>query len=83
MRLLIDAEKEAPVRHKTVSNERAQHTETPLPKDKEPLRIWLDMRQVRARPCSFCRGRQHGIDFAKQSNEHCLARQPRPIDTQL
>jgi hypothetical protein len=28
-------------------------------------------------------GRQHGIDFARQSNKHCLARKPRPIDTRL
>jgi hypothetical protein len=27
--------------------------------------------------------RQHGIDFAKKINEHCLARQRRPIDTRL
>jgi hypothetical protein len=33
------------------------------------------MRQVRAR--------QYGIDFARQSNEHCLSRQPRAIDTRL
>jgi hypothetical protein len=39
--------------------------------------IWLDTRQVSARHCSFCRARQHGIDFARQSNEHCLARQLR------
>jgi hypothetical protein len=37
--------------------------------------IWLDTLQVRAR--------QHGIDFARQSNEHCLARKPRAIDTRL
>jgi hypothetical protein len=37
--------------------------------------IWLDTRQVRAR--------QHGIDFARHSNKHCLARQPRAIDTRL
>jgi hypothetical protein len=30
-----------------------------------------------------CRARQHGIDFARKSNEHCLARQPRAIDTRL
>jgi hypothetical protein len=29
-----------------------------------------------------CRAREHGIDFARQSNEHCLARQPPTIDTQ-
>jgi hypothetical protein len=29
----------APERHKTVSTERAQHTEIPLPRDKEPLRF--------------------------------------------
>jgi hypothetical protein len=36
--------------------------------------IWLDTRQVRSRQCSFCRARQHGIDFARQSNEYYLAR---------
>jgi hypothetical protein len=30
---------ETPERHKTVSTERAQHTEIPLPRDKEPLRF--------------------------------------------
>jgi hypothetical protein len=33
--------------------------------------------------CSFCRARQNGIDFARQSNKHCLARQPRAIGTRL
>jgi hypothetical protein len=36
---LIDAAKETPERHKTVSTERAQHTEIPLPRDKEQLRF--------------------------------------------
>jgi hypothetical protein len=36
---LIDAAKETPERHKTVSTERAQHTEIPLPRDKEALRF--------------------------------------------
>jgi hypothetical protein len=38
-RLLIDAAKETPERHKTVSTERARHTEIPSPRDKEPLRF--------------------------------------------
>jgi hypothetical protein len=50
-------------RHKNVSTETAQHTEIPLPRDKEPLRFG----STRA---SFCRARQNGIDFARQSNEH-------------
>jgi hypothetical protein len=33
------AAKETPERHKTVSTERAQHTEIPLPRDKESLRF--------------------------------------------
>jgi hypothetical protein len=37
--------------------------------------IWLDTHHIRAR--------QHGINFARQSNEHCLARQPRAIGTRL
>jgi hypothetical protein len=37
--------------------------------------IWLDTRQVRAR--------QNDIDFARQSNKHCLARQPRATDNRL
>jgi hypothetical protein len=37
--LLIDAAKETPERHKTVSTESAQHTEIPFPRDKEPLRF--------------------------------------------
>jgi hypothetical protein len=76
LRPLVDAAKETPERHKTVSTERAQHTEIPLPRDKEPLRVG----STRAK---FCRARQHGIDFATESNEHCLARQPRAIDTRL
>jgi hypothetical protein len=36
---LIDAAKETPEHHKTVSTERAQHAEIPLPRDKEPLRF--------------------------------------------
>jgi hypothetical protein len=32
---------------------------------------------------SSIEARQHGIDFARQSNEHCLALQPRAIDTHL
>jgi hypothetical protein len=63
------------LRHKTVSTERTQHTEIPLPREKTAP-ILLDTRQVRVRQCSFCRPRQYGIDFARQSNEHCLARQP-------
>jgi hypothetical protein len=39
MRLLIDAVPQTPELHKTVSTERAQHTEIPLPWDKEPLRF--------------------------------------------
>jgi hypothetical protein len=39
VRLLIDAAKETSERHMTVSTERAQHTEIPLPRDKEPLRF--------------------------------------------
>jgi hypothetical protein len=35
----MDAAKETPERHKTVLTERAQHTEIPLPRDKEPLRF--------------------------------------------
>jgi hypothetical protein len=35
----VAAAKETPERHKTVSTERAQHTEIPLPRDKEPLRF--------------------------------------------
>jgi hypothetical protein len=31
----------------------------------------------------FCRVQQHGIDFVRQSNKHCLAWQPRTIDTWL
>jgi hypothetical protein len=61
--------------HKTVSSKRAQHTEIPLPRDKEPLRFGSTRAKVRAR--------QHGIDFARQSNEHCLARQLRAIDIRL
>jgi hypothetical protein len=41
--------------------------------------ICLDTRQIRAQHCSFCRARQHGIDFTRYSNDHCLARQPRAI----
>jgi hypothetical protein len=37
---------------------------------KKTASIWLDTRQVRAR--------QHRIDFARQSNEHCLARNRYP-----
>jgi hypothetical protein len=62
-------------RHKNVSTERAQHTE-----NRSDL---ARQRQVRVRQCSFCRARQHGIDFTRQSNEHCLGRQPRAIDTRL
>jgi hypothetical protein len=36
---LIDAVQVTPVRHKTVSIERAQRTEIALPRDKEPLRF--------------------------------------------
>jgi hypothetical protein len=39
VRLLIDAAKETPERHKTFLTERAQHTEIPLPREKEPLRF--------------------------------------------
>ena len=74
--------KETPERHKTASTERAHHIEIPLPRDKEPLRFG-STRHVRARQCSFCRARKHGIDFARQSNEDFLARQPRAIDTRL
>jgi hypothetical protein len=42
---------------------------------------WDRQAQVRARQCSLCRARQHGIHFARKSNEHCPARQPRIIDT--
>jgi hypothetical protein len=35
----MDAAKETPERYKTVSTERAQHSEGPLPRDKEPLRF--------------------------------------------
>jgi hypothetical protein len=45
--------------------------------------IWLDTCKVRARECSFCRVRQNGIDFARQSNKHCLARQLCAIDIRL
>jgi hypothetical protein len=45
--------------------------------------VWLDTSQVRAQQCSFCRTRQHSVDFARQSNEHCLSRQLPPIDTWL
>jgi hypothetical protein len=38
-RLLIDAAKETLQHHKTVSTERAQNTEIPFPRDKEPLRF--------------------------------------------
>jgi hypothetical protein len=41
-RLLIDAVPQfsrTPERHKTISTERTQHTEIPLPRDKEPLRF--------------------------------------------
>jgi cell division protein FtsW (lipid II flippase) len=43
------------------------------------LKAFLD----NSRQCSFCRARQHGINFARQSNEHCLARQPLGFDTRL
>jgi hypothetical protein len=39
VRLLIYAAKETSERHKTVSTERAQHTEIHLPRYKEPLRF--------------------------------------------
>jgi hypothetical protein len=32
---------------------------------------------------SSIEARQHVIDFTRRSNEHCLARQPRAIDTHL
>jgi hypothetical protein len=63
-----------PERHKTVSTERAQHTEIPFPRDKERLRFVSTRAKF---------ARQHGINFARQSNEHCLKRQPRAIDTRL
>jgi hypothetical protein len=63
--------------HRTVSTERAQHTEIPLPQDKTPL----DTRQVRQ--CSFCRARQHDIDFARKNKEHYLRRQPCAFETRL
>jgi hypothetical protein len=69
VRLLIDATKETPERHKTVSTERAKRTEIQFLRRQRTDPIWLDTRQVPAR--------QHGIDFERQSNEHCLARQPR------
>jgi hypothetical protein len=37
--LSIDISKETPKNHKTVSTEKAQHTEIPLPRNKEPLRF--------------------------------------------
>jgi hypothetical protein len=54
--------------HKTVSTERTQHTEIPLPRDKKPIRVG-STRTKFARQCSSCRARQHGIDFARQSKE--------------
>jgi hypothetical protein len=59
--------------HKTVSTEGAQHTEIPLPRDKEPLRFGSTCPNMR----------QHGIYVARQRNEHRLARQRCSIDTQL
>jgi hypothetical protein len=70
------------LRHKTVSTETAQHTEIPLPRDKEPFRFG-STRAKFARGSVRSAARQHGVDFARQSNEHCLRRHPRAIDTRL
>jgi hypothetical protein len=56
-------------RHKNASNERAQRTEIPFAAAQRTAPILFDTRQVR--------------EFARQSNEHCLALQPRAIDTRL
>jgi hypothetical protein len=58
---LIDAAKETPESHKTVSTERAQHTEIPLPRDKEPLRFG----STRAK---FARGNMVSILRGKATN---------------
>jgi hypothetical protein len=69
--------------HNLTDRAKSEKHRNPFAAGQRTAPIWLDTRQVRSRQCSFCRARQHGIDFARQSNEHCLARQPRTVDTQL
>jgi hypothetical protein len=70
MRLLIDA---VPQSRGRLNWKSTAHW-NPFGAGERTAPICLYTSQVRARQCSFCRARQHGINFARQSNENCLAR---------
>jgi hypothetical protein len=57
VRLLIDALLQTPESHKTVSTGRVQHTEIPLPRDKEPLRFGSTLTKF---SCGSVRSAAHG-----------------------
>jgi hypothetical protein len=64
--MLHFAAKGTPERHKVVSTERAQHTEIPLPRDKEPLLFG----STRAK---FARGsRAQSIPSLKEKKKHSM-----------
>jgi hypothetical protein len=79
-RLLIDAAKETPERHKTVSTE--QHTEIPLPQGKEPLRFGSTRANfARGSVRSAARGNMVSTLRGKATN--IASRRSRAIDTRL